>query len=192
MKRTAAVALGVIGVCSNVFGGTVLFSPTSINHVQGMPGAIDVTVAILPGPTISGVDAADVLIGSDAIPFTGFEYSQAWRDFFTTVFPPEPDTWNIYPNEAYLSSNRPTPLATLLLPTGTLHIDLTSVNPGEYDIVVDPVRDGMLSNLVDRGATDPLTGGVDVTVIVPEPASVSLLALGALAALRFGRRRSAR
>ena len=160
MKKLAAVLL-VVGFGSvSAFGGMVSFTP-----VGGDPLVVDVAIA---DTTLAGVDAIDMIIGSDTDFFGGW----AWNTPLATTFDPLPGL-GIYPFDVYLTANNASGLATPLA-LGTL-----TLNPGEYFIDVEFANDGT-SQAALTGTGDPLTG----RYFVPEPTTLGLLGIGAIGLLR--------
>lgn len=192
MKRFAAVAVGMVGLCANAFGGIVLFAPEEILSEPGQGGNTPVAMAFI-GNGGSGVtfDAFDVMVGSSTVPMSGFAFGTDITANFPNQAIAEPAGFGIYTNEIYASANRSTPQAFTQVAVSTFNLDLSGLGMGDHLVEVNPDLDGALSALINRGVSDPLAGGLPIRV-VPEPATLSLFAVGALAAaIRFGRRRTA-
>lgn len=181
MKKVAAV-LAVVCMCSSAFGGTIGFTPGEVTLRPSDPRVFTLDMGV--GTTTVGMmDSADVFVGSDDLAITDFVFADFSRFFFENEANTQfyPSGWKFgYFGLAADSTD-------FLL--GELTVDATGVPNGVYEVVVDAARDGNRSAFTGGGVTDLIETSVATVTIIPEPATISLLALGALALIR--RRKSA-
>jgi len=198
VRRIAAGLVGLVGLvgfCTQTMGAAlVLFSdlPT-IERLPGGQAMGEIAVAVIPdsAPTVR-LDAFDMLIASGFVPIPSFAYSSDVMTNFPNQAEPLVNGFGYFPNEIFISANRAAPVVFPTLNLGIVTVDLTTLNDGMYDVIVNSALDEGLSGLIAQGTSESISGSVRVGVrTVPEPASLSLLALGAFAAIRFGRRRAA-
>jgi len=194
VKRLAVVALVIGCGASTGWGGVVTFGTTELEVGLEDRGPREVAVTI--NPTAPSFDGAVVLIGSRDVPITGFTLLPAWGAAFTAIEGPflPPSTPGFYTYEAYFGGNTQQLVNQDSITAGMLTVDLSSLAEGTYMVGVDsafeaPLNGGFpLSGIGNRGATELLSGALTIK-ITPEPATLSLLGLGLLAAIR--RRRTA-
>ncbi len=187
VKRLAlVVACAVALTAGSTMAGVVEFSPPLFIYDPERPRPVeyDVSLGLRAGFPLPGFDAVDIVFGAEQVPFMGFDYDSTWP--FATAEPPAFNI-GIYPHDMYVTSNDAN-LATSPRAFGTVMVDPRDLAPGDYIIQVNHAIDGDFSQLLARGTGDPLLGSA-VLRVVPEPASLSLLALGALAALHLRKRR---
>jgi hypothetical protein len=211
------VALGLsLCLAANSFAGVVSFAaapvdngftdPASMTINRGVMAPGQVKLVLTADPTFPAVSAADLIIGMTAARDTGnasrilgFQYAMDMDttpdtidDVFTFLAPPTPDYFPTYANDLFIGGSRPNNLTVESFVLGTLTLDLTNLGDGMYEVFIDAGQDQDQSVFYDlAGGTDSITtaGGVATITIVPEPATMSLIGLGALAAL-WRRRRS--
>lgn len=181
MKKVAAIWVGVLFLNSYAFAGFVSFDPEKASVLPGEPAVFGVT---LVSDTLGDIQGADVVLGSDDVAF-GFQYSDEWGSAMVNVSTPSP--LGIFPFDLFVGGNGPLPIGLSSILLGTVTVETTGLAEGQYSIFVDSSRDGFSS--IGLGTTfDPISG-TGLINVVPEPMTLSLLGLGALALLR--RRRTA-
>lgn len=180
-KSTSLVAALPLLLPCVVRAGIVSFTPETTEIVLGVDDPIveiDVTLASVDSLQF---DAFDIVIGTHS----GAEivsislslemiYQQACK-------------WGCYPAGIYPSDLALGAFGFLGLytpfPIGTLTVDTSGLGPGTYEILVDADFDGR-SLAVYGLETEPLYG-VGTIQIIPEPTSLTLLALGCFAIKRL-------
>ena len=182
MKKVAAV-LAVVCMCSSAFGGTIAFTPMDVTidpAVDPLTFTLDMSVG---GTTVGMMDSVDVFVGSDDLAITDFEWAP-----FTRFFDSSEANTDYYQSGWKFGYFGTAADSTDFL-LGTLTVDATGLAPGAYQVMVDAGRDGNRSGITGGGVTDLVEMSIASVTIIPEPATISLLALGALALIR--RRKSA-
>ncbi len=185
MKKVlvAAVALGLVASVG-MADVTLSYDPSTIN-----PGeATDIAVSLIANP------GAPVSVGA-----MGFDYdgsSDAWTNINPTGFSWTPATVND-PNSWFATSDLPNPQAVAFFPGAAIdvpdgagiEIATLSVNAVDHAAVTEysfaanmTVADENVSPLNVKGG-DPAT-----ITVTPEPTTLGLLAIGALAVVRRKRR----
>jgi hypothetical protein len=172
MKRVAFVAVPLVLVVSSTRGGTIGFDPP----IQVVDPSIetqvvfDLTVESLD--QMASFNAFDLVAGSDDLAVVRWELAFPGVCFDCWLIPP-----GIYSSDLKFGWFGFIPQigeGTLL---GKLTVDVAGLAPGEYTVVVDPIRDGGLST-VTQDAQSELMSGVGKVVVIPEPATIILLGLG--------------
>jgi hypothetical protein len=172
-------AITLAAVCSSsAFGGTIEFTPDTVKYNAGDVVTLDLSIG---SSLLTTFDSVDIIVGSDDLTITDFEFGAFTRFFESSA----PDT-SVYPSGWKFGFFGPASFSE------EFHLGtLTVVDPrlfGTYTVLVDAARDGGRSTVAGSGFTDGLTGVATVYAGVPEPATLSLLAIGCLAvALRSGR-----
>jgi len=194
MKKVVASLVVVAFAATSAFGGLVSFGPEApsgmIEVAEGTNGLVDVG---LLGETLPGgqYELADLVIGSmTAGLILDFTYTTECEGVTDSRTPPLIDAVGAYPSDAFVGFNNlyTTPLVGPSLNFGTLTLNTAGLGLGdEVTVLVDYGVDGM-SRLGAGGVGEELYGSGTVK-IVPEPATLVLLGIGGLVALR--RRRSA-
>ncbi len=176
-----------------VLGGIVTFDPPlQTVNVQDLPTTVSFAVALaseltLPdGVTPKPIDAFDVVFASDWGP-TAFRPFQFAPPLLPDLFPRTPGPFCIGDScFGYIGGAFRRPLNSPLT-IGTMSIDVPAdALPGTYGIFLDPVEDSFSSLLIGT-TNEPLFGEAFIHVI-PEPATLALLACG-VAAMAISRRR---
>lgn len=175
MKKLAAVLLVIGFTSATALGGVVEFAPDKLDVPQGESGSFTLTIE-----AVADFDSVDMIIGSHDLIITGFTYEPGVMD--TLIEPPSPA--GFYPSDLYTGGfNNPGIFNAPRTLYGVVTFDVPMGLPdGPYEIKVDSDFDAGISALGTTQGTDFLFGtGV---VNVPEPATLGLLALGALGFIR--------
>jgi hypothetical protein len=198
VKKLAVVALVALVGTGSAFGGVVTFAAPGdlppgytpgdnsliVNRSLVTPGPVG-GILVSVNPDFAAYDAVVLFLGSDNVPITGFEFVPEFTAALPTTLegPFVNPMFGIFPGEVYGAASRSPGNSTLdILPVGLLAIDLTGLADGDYSVIADSARDGSLSGVGNLGVIEPLRGSFAIS-IVPEPATLSLLGLGLLAAV---------
>jgi hypothetical protein len=177
-----------IGLCvgflfhSVALGGTVTFDPARavLDAGAGDWGLVSFDVSVA-ADEFGEFDSVDILFGADSPPFIQFEFAPEFvqSSQVRTEGPPSINT--AYAFEWYVGAVMSSPTSSILL--GTLTVDMSQVKFGQYAIYVSSDRDSGISYLsTSDDGTEPLFGYAEI--IIPEPATLALLAVGSLTVLR--------
>ncbi len=194
MKKVGALLLMVGFPSASALGGIVTFEPQKMTlcvqdpgcTAEPQSGTIDVFVA---PEKLGQFESADIVIGSDDVSFPNWAFSQDFMDwsFFDSS---TRQAFGVYQDEWAVGGFGP-PIASIFVGTITVgnKNKAGEVLPdGSYSVLVDSARDGGISSLALGLDSEPLLGLATVNLI-PEPAVLTLLGLGAVGLLR--RRRAA-
>jgi hypothetical protein len=177
MKKLAAVLL-VLGFGSaTAFGGIVEFAPDKVGLMPGESGAFTLTIM-----ADLQFDSMDMVIGSDDVTIDGFTYDPAIA--LDTTNPPYPGA-GFYPNDIWVGGfNNPGVLSgpTMLVGVVDFTVPGAAMIGDQYVVSVDFGFD-TLSGVGTSAGLEGLVGEGLVNVI-PEPATLGLLALGAIGFVR--------
>lgn len=181
MKKVAVGGLMVALANSYAFGGIVEFSEGAV---------FDITA---PAPVMLNVDVAgaasfnsiDITIGSNDVPITGFTLDDEWTGAFATAFDPAFNVIGAFTFDVWFAATTGSS-ATVgpNLRAGVITVDPRELGLSEADLgrelqlIVDFDQD-----FTSRAGSDNFFGIGTVTV-VPEPATISLLALAAIGLIR--------
>ncbi len=177
----AAVAMGVMAT-AGLADVTLSYSPSEFDIAEVENGPLDIAVSLTSNP------GTDALIAS-----IGFEYddgSDGWAGLNPQGF-----EWtfegNDNPNTWFVSGGLPSPAAVAFVPGVEIDVpDGTTVEIATLAVRPEATGDFVLNsnvvNLTDANLLPlSLKGGDPTTIsVTPEPASLGLLALGALAMIR--------
>lgn len=161
LMRTFVIAgLGVTG--HSTWAATATFTPVGPTHVQaGANIVFQVTVAV---SSLTGIDAADAVIGSDEAADLAFSYSSQWTTAFSTVSTPTFDV-GFYAQDVFVGGNNSASVGTSLL-LGTVTVGTTGMPDGAYQIRIDNSLDGV-STLARSGTPEALNGSGAFTIGPP-------------------------
>lgn len=174
----AVPALGAVATFES-FGGDTPGTDT-FTDVAGVPAVFDISVTT---DELTEMDTVQLLIGWNESNDVTFEYSEEFNTkmglyVMDPVYDPPPGHHN---KDVLTSGVNFGDVGTSIL-VGTLTLDTTGLLEGFYDVVIDGLNDS--KSKVSRGADkEPVVGGGTIHII-PEPASLMLLGLGASAFLR--------
>ena len=187
--RKFAVVLLVVGFTHvSAFGGIVTFSPDKPTVDLNVDPfvTLDVFVDQLVGVNNS-FQSIDILLGSNGLDLVSFTFDPGLVFAFSEVTP-NPG-FGVYASEIKLGGFAIGPIA-VAGPTlvGSLVVRGLEASIDNFSVIVDGFNDGDRSVAVLGAVRDPLVGTGFVNVI-PEPATITLLALASLALVR--RRRKA-
>ena len=175
-NRLSGIALIVAVMVSPSFGGFVTFTPPSYTVTAGTPIYVDLKLTV---EIVGDLDFAYILIGSNDPHDLNLTLHQDWTDGFSS-YGVLLDSEGIYSQEVLVDGNNsPIPLGLTSLNMGELVIDTTGMDDGPYTVEIHSGE----SQVGLIGGEEPIFEGVSGTfefTIIPEPAMLSLLALGGL------------
>lgn len=190
--RWTALALSVVALAnSSAPGGIVAFDPLvqEVDLSGDTRTTFEVSIASLD--TITWFNAFDIVLGSDDLEIFEWKWD-TWSGLFDdpgNVCYPGPCPWpmGIYPSDLLvgwpLLGGQLAP--PLLL--GSLTVDAAGLAIGEYAVIVDPDRDGGLSIVGLRGGAFESLNGMGVVRVIPDPGTLTLLALATMGLGRLKR-----
>lgn len=180
-------ALCIIGVLAGFMGSStqsangaiVLFAPEEIHFDRNgqEPGEMTVAIALIgsAGGSLTS-NSFDLLFGSHTVPMTELVFPSSFLQYWNVaVLGPPSAGLGKYENEVLVQAVRnsiPEPIPHVTV--ATLGIDLTGLEAGSHEIVVDPEW-----SFVNPGSGTPETiSGTLPISIVPEPSVAVLLIIG--------------
>ncbi len=181
-RRALGLFVAIVGAslpCRKANAGFVFFAPSDvvIDRMLHPPGHLDLSLS-LQTFFLPSVDSLSVLVGSDRVPFVSFLADPQTEAVFggcpECPFVEFPGVRGVYTSELFIGGNAGTGTpAGSAFPLGVLRIDLTSLENGDYRVVVDSAFDGNASRVGLEQFTEPLLGVAQIR-IVPEPRSIVL------------------
>ncbi len=193
MKKIAAVLLVVMFTSSYALGGVVSFTQTSPDPDPRLPdtdvGSLAMFNVIWESTTFAdGATSMDLFIGAD----NGLKFDMGLSDLdgeftgaFTLTDVADPDTFAHYADGIYISA---------LSFAGGVIPDANGILLGQMTVRTSGLTENMDYSFfvhgdselagTQTGTRDPLTSADVAVHTVPEPATLSLLALGAIGLIR--------
>ena len=163
MKRSDATLFVVGWAASAATAGVISFEPAEMEVVVGDPRNSARTFEVAVSSVTRGsFDAIDIVIGSEAVPLTGFTYAPGFEE--ATVFqgPPVPHGYYTYDlGIGGFTLDPITPPMTL----GTLTVDASGLAPGVYTVMVDSEEDLDYSALSLGRNAEPVSGTAALRVL---------------------------
>ncbi len=177
------VGMGVLCTlaATSTFGATITFAPTNASVTAGTPITTD--LELFWAVPVFNSHNATILLGSNDATDLSFSIDAAWTAAFTTVPAVVVEEFGNFAQEVTIRGEGNTlPGSQTSVMVGTLTIDTTGMANGNYSVGVDDTV-SELEIFDEETVYDSISGAFSFT-IVPEPATLSLLALGGLAASR--------
>lgn len=178
MKKLVVCSLLVAFSASGAFAGDAIFDPAVATAIVGSGDVVSLNISMDSSafPLTGGFDA---ILGSNDAPFT-FDWAPGFVLDSMTLSP----STGTYTYDYFIGGNStvsdPLPMPVWM---GVVKVDTAALPIGSYTFGIDPSVDGFSTVYDADGVGDPLSGFGTVR-ITPEPATLALLAMGGLVALR--------
>ena len=182
MKKLVGVAALALFIAVPAYGGIATFGDVQNDVLAGTDAILNVTIAV---ETLAAFDGVDCIVGWHEAGDLTFEYHPDFIAATMIQLPPAYDEHAYYMNDAKLGGTQfgaPISDTTPIL-MGTVTLETDGLAVGNYIVEINYAEDGNYSKLGLAGVTEELNGSGYVRV-VPEPASLMLLGLGAAVGLR--------
>lgn len=165
-NRNVILTLVSAATVSAALAGTATFTPIGATSVA--PGTAVQWSVTVSAQTLAGIDAADIVIGTQQARDLTFSYSPAWQSAFAQVTSPAYDT-GFYAQDVFVGGNNSTSVGRTLS-LGTVTIDTTGLVEGSYEVRIDAdLRPDRVSAVLLAGAREDVSG-VGVFIIACPPA----------------------
>ncbi len=188
LLRTCSVALLALFTPAAI-AGTVTFTPASATVNAGDVIAVDLELSWTDAPQFDNVYIVlyqDPDTNTQDVSDLTLALGQDWTDAYpSSAVADEVAANQGYPQSLTLEAHDNPTLPQMNLALGTLSIDTAGMALGTYTVDIEPGL-SELNNTDEEPIQELVTGTFEFTII-PEPAALSLLALGSL--MIAGRRR---
>jgi len=193
MRKAVLTLAGIAMLNASAFAGTVGFSGSGASVVEGSGDVVQMDISVA-STSLDPFDTVSLLLGSDSALNWTISYDQGFIDS-ATFAPAAPAAFGVFTTDANFGGNNFGAGWSAPLLVATVAIDTTGLAVGDYDVFVSSGREanaiGSALSTIAAGFNSDTTEGVgmfSVVGVVPEPATLALLAIGGLATAMRRRR----